>query len=382
MDLYILDTNFTAVSLMDYYKSLIWVERYWEYGDFELYTPVNTDIISTIKKNYYILRPNTDRGMIVEDIRIESDVEYGNFITISGRSFESILDRRVVWKQTTINGSLQDGIEKLLNENVISPSKEERKIPNFIFEKSTDEAITSLKLKAQYTGDNLYEVIKNICEEKGIGFKVTLNSQNQFVFKLYSGTDRTYDQMKVPYVLFSPNFDNIINSNYYESIASYKNVALVGGEGQGTSRRYLAIGNTTGLERRELFVDARDISSTVYDDETDEYGVETADAIFGGDDDDYEVNEKQLSTEEYNELLSQRGKEYLAENTEVTTFEGQVETTLMYKYGEDFFNGDIVQIANEYGHDTKVRILEIVTSEDEEGYFVYPTFKTLTKEGA
>lgn len=54
----------------------------------------------------------------------------------------------------------------------------------------------------------------------------------------------------------------------------------------------------------------------------------------------------------------------------------------MFRYGEDFFNGDIVQIANEYGHETQARILEIVQSEDENGFSVYPTFKTITQEGA
>lgn len=42
--------------------------------------------------------------------------------------------------------------------------------------------------------------------------------------------------------------------------------------------------------------------------------------------------------------------------------------------------GDIVQIANEYGHESTVRILEVVSSEDENGKSVYPTFKTITEE--
>ena len=52
----------------------------------------------------------------------------------------------------------------------------------------------------------------------------------------------------------------------------------------------------------------------------------------------------------------------------------------MFRYGEDFFNGDVVQIANEYGHETKARIVEIVMSEDEDGNSVYPTFKTIEQE--
>ena len=72
----------------------------------------------------------------------------------------------------------------------------------------------------------------------------------------------------------------------------------------------------------------------------------------------------------------------LAENVSITSFEGETETTIMFQYGKDFFNGDIVQIANEYGHETKARILEIVRSEDKDGYSVYPTFKTIEQEGA
>lgn len=356
MDLLVLNKSLDVIAIVDVYESIIWTERYYEYGDFELYTAMTQDLLNYIKTDNYIQRVGSDRVMIIEEIRIDTDSETGNHITITGRSLESILDRRVIWSQTTISGNLQNGIKKLVNENIISPSKEERKISNFIFKDSTDSQITGLTVEAQYTGDNLYDVISKVCEEKSIGFKVSLNESKQFVFELYAGADRSYEQTNYPYVVFSPNFDNIINSNYLESKENLKNVALVGGEGEGTARKYLAIGNTSGLDRRELFVDARDISSEGEDGET-------------------------LTTEQYNELLKQRGNEYLADYTDLVSFEGAVETNIMYKYGVDFFDGDIVQIANEYGHEAKVRILEVVISENEEGNSVYPTFKTITEEG-
>lgn len=356
MDLLVLNKNLDVIAIVDVYESIIWTERYYEYGDFELYTAMTQDLLNYIKTDNYIQRVGSDRVMIIEEIRIDTDSDTGNHITVTGRSLESILDRRVVWSQTTISGNLQNGLKKLINENIISPSKEERKISNFIFKDSTDSQITGLTVEAQYTGDNLYDVISKVCEEKSIGFKVSLNENKQFVFELYAGADRSYEQTNYPYVVFSPNFDNIINSNYLESKENLKNVALVGGEGEGTARKYLAIGNTSGLDRRELFVDARDISSEGEDGQT-------------------------LTTEQYNELLKQRGNEYLADYTDLVSFEGAVETNIMYKYGVDFFDGDIVQIANEYGHEAKVRILEVVISENEEGNSVYPTFKTITEEG-
>lgn len=312
-------------------------------------------ILSYIRQDYYLQNRESEHVMIIEKIRIASDSENGNHITVTGRSLESILDRRIVWGQKTITGNLQNGIRTLLNENVISPADSTRRISNFIFEASTDPAITSLKIDAQYTGDNLYDVINKICSERSIGFKVTLNNNKQFVFKLYAGTDRSYDQSANPYVVFSPKFENIINSNYVESKSALKTVTLVGGEGEGSARKYTTVGGGSGLNRRELFTDARDISSDVGD------GVVLSDA-------------------EYTAQLQQRGKEKLAENTDVTSFEGQVETTVMFRYGEDFFNGDVVQIANEYGHETKARIVEIVMSEDEDGNSVYPTFKTIEQE--
>lgn len=357
MDIMVLNTNLDAVSIIDEYESFIWTDRYYKYGDFELYTAMRDGLLEFIKQDFYLQSRESEHVMIIEKIQITSDVEDGNHVTVTGRSLESILDRRIVWGQKTLNGNLQNGIQALLNENVISPSDNSRRISNFIFKASTDPAIISLKIEAQYTGDNLYDVIQKICEERGIGFKITLNENKQFVFELYAGTDRSYDQTEQPYVIFSPKFENIINSNYIESKSSLKNITLIGGEGEGAARKYTTVGNGSGLARRELFTDARDISSDV------------GDGVI-------------LSDSEYTAQLQQRGKEKLAENTDIVSFEGQVETTIMFRYGEDFFNGDVVQIANEYGHETKARILEIVMSEDKDGTSVYPTFKTLTQEGA
>lgn len=292
--------------------------------------------------------------MVIEKIQINSDVEDGNIITVTGRSLESILDRRIIWGQKTLSGNLQNGIKALLDENVISPSKENRKIDRFVFEESSDTTITEMTIEAQYTGDNLYDVICDICSDRGIGFKVTLNDENKFAFKLYAGVDRSYDQEKVPYVIFSPKYDNMLSSNYLESKSALKNVTLVGGEGEGSARRYTAVGNSAGLDRREMFTDARDISS--------------------------DVDGKKLSDSEYISQLRQRGSEDLSEYMDIVSFEGQAETSQLFVYGKDFFTGDIVQIVDEYGHEAKSRVIEMVVSDNEEGYSAYPTFSVMAVE--
>lgn len=351
MEVLVLNQKFQQVCLIDTFESLLWTERFNGAGNFEIYSPVDLVLLQQAKQNYYAWLKDSDQTMIIEEIQIATEVETGAHMMISGRSLESILDRRIIWQQTILNGNLQNGIKKLLDENVISPALADRKIAGFIFEASTDPAITNLTIRAQYTGDNLYDTIVTICDSYHIGFQITLNDKNQFVFKLYAGSDRSYDQIKNPYVVFSPKFENIIDSNYIESDKTLKNVVLVAGEDSGSSRKTRIVGSGTDLNRREIYADARDIQS--------------------------ETQEGTLTEAEYNSQLDQRGQEVLAEHSITKSFEGQVEATKMFVYGQDFFKGDIVQIVNEYGMEEKVRVAEFVRAQDTTGYNTYPTFSVV-----
>jgi hypothetical protein len=353
MDLLILNENFETIEVIDKYKSLIWTDRFNKCGDFEIYTTASTDTIQTLQKDYYVWQENSEHQMIIGNIKIENDVEVGNYLTITGESLESILKRRIIWEQTSISGKLQDGIYKLLDNAIINPTDANRKISNFIFVESTDESITELTVDAQYTGDNLYDVIVTLCQNASIGFKITLSNENNLEFRLYAGTDRSYNQTTNPYVTFSPNFENIINSNYNESSIEYKNVALVAGEGEGTARKSITVGDTdsSGLNRRELYVDARDLQST-----------------------------DSSSTKDYYAKLTQRGNEKLTDYKITKTFEGEIESTQLYQYNKDFFMGDICQMENEYGIESRVRITEFIYSDDSDGTKTYPTLEVIEDE--
>ena len=355
MELFVLNADFESIAVIDTYESMIWTDRYNAYGDFEIYFAMDENLLEYIKEDYYLWLKDSEHSMIIEDIKIDADTEEGNRLIVTGRSLESILERRIIWGQRIFSGNLQNAIQMMLNENIISPSVADRKIANFVFVPSTDSKITSLTIDNQYTGDDLYTVIKGLCEENNIGFKIVLTDDNQFAFSLYAGADRSYDQTENPYVVFSPNFENIINSNYFSSKAGYRNVTLVAGEGEGASRKTTVVGSASGLDRRELFTDARDISS--------------------------DTEDGTLSDAEYIAQLRTKGLKNLADHMITTAFEGEVEVTRLFKYGEDFFIGDIVQIANEYGNENSAYISELIISNSDEGLSIYPTFKTISKEG-
>ena len=352
MELLIMDENFAGVSTLDIFESLIWTDRYYACGDFEIYMPCSEKMLSTLKQDMYLYLRESEHIMIIEDIQIDTDVEDGAHLTVTGRSLESILDRRVIWNLTTLSGGLQAGIKQLLNENAISPSDPARAIPNLIFKDSTDSKITNLSLNAQYYGENLYDVICEVCESNEIGFKITLNESNQMVFSLYAGTDRSYEQTENPYVIFSPGFDNLLNSNYISSKKTLKTVTMITGEGEGSDKKKAVAecsnGAGSGLNRREMHTDASGISQT--------------------------DGENTISDEDYTALLQRQGIDELAQNTRTESFEGEVSSGRTYTYGTDYFMGDIVQNVNEFNIKATSRVTEYIMSQDESGIERYPTF--------
>ena len=147
--------------------------------------------------------------------------------------------------------------------------------------------------------------------------------------------------------MFKPSFENIINSNYSDIQSEAKTIALVAGEGEGSQRVTRIVGTGTGLLRKELYVDARDLQS-----------------------DD-------ISQQEYYAKLDQRGTEKLGENKVKKTFDGQCETTRMFKYKDDFYMGDVVQVADEYGMESSARVTEFIWSSNQSGIESYPTFEAI-----
>ena len=351
MELYVLNRNREIIGVVDHYESLIWTSRYYEPGDFEVYIQASPETLELFAIDNYIIRTTSDMVGVIERIELVSNIEEGDYIIVTGQCLKSLLGRRIIWKQRDISGTVENVMRTLINENAISPTLSYRKIPNLVLGASNGwtDSIT-----AQYTGNNLLETLVELCKIYEYGFKVVLNDNNDFEVQFYKGINRSYEQNTNPFVVFAPEFENMISSDYVRDKTDMKNACNVAGEGEGTARRYYGVGTVSGLDRREMFVDARDISSEVEN----ESG-ET----------------KTLTTAEYNALLIERGQENLAENNELVEFDGEVESIRQYVFGKDYFLGDIVQVKNKYGVESPSRIIEIIENHDKEGYKVIPTFE-------
>lgn len=346
MNLFIMDQNYNITNYIDSYKSLEWVSRFYDVGDFVLVTEATTENIENLKKGNILQRADTGQMCIIETVEIYLAAG-GNTITAKGRGIENLLERRIIWEQTTAksNETAEDFIRRLITENAINPTNKERIIPHLTLE--TRNGFTEI-IEKQITGDKLLTAISAICKTYSYGYEITFKN-NKLYFNLYKGIDRSYNQEINPYVVFSDNFDNLTETTYSFDNTNFCNTALIGGEGEGKDRRWAIIesANESGLNRYELFVDAKDISS----------------------------NNGEIAEAEYKSLLEERGKEKLAETSITEKFDGVIDTYNTYVYRKDYNLGDIVQIENTIGMKASPRIIEVIESLNENGYKIVPTFE-------
>lgn len=340
----ILNTSFEKLAMYENYISFIWTTRYYAPGDFELCLPITEDTVNTIQKDYYIMREDDYNVGIIEAINYQKTEGAADMMIITGRFLSSILGRRIVATMTEINNlTVPNAIKKFITDAIISPAIGARKINNFSF---VDNSGFTEKITIQRTGTNLLELVKELCETYGIGFRTLLENGN-FVFTLFSGVDRSYNQTANPYVVFSHDYNNLESTDYAEDYTNIVTDVLVAGEGEGTARKtaWASKQTNTGLARYEMYQDARNSST----------------------------NNGEISDSVYLEQLREEGLESIT--TYTTAFAGTV-FFQNYEYKKDVNIGDIVTIENnKWGIGINTRIIEVIESTSEAGeYTIIPTF--------
>lgn len=391
MEALILNKQFQSECVLDGFESFIWTDRYCEPGDFEIYMPVEKAPMDYIVRGNYVWMKDSDRLMIIEDIEITTDAEVGPHVIVTGRTLEALLDCRVIDEHDILEGNIQSCIARMLFKYAISPADTSRRVPFLQFRYNSDPRISNHQLYGDYFGYELLTFIAAVCKANDIGFKITYDEQelNYFVFEVYYGEDRSYDQEDNPWVVFSPNYENLLNSSYYESTRNLRTVAVVAGDSDNDyGQEIITVNNRPDLvelERREMFVDASDID--LPSDEVDEESIRSSFSGMEGVTESTILNaianakyqEYLRNLPIYQEQLRQRGYEELAKMSTEESFEGEIEAVRQYVYGRDFFIGDVVQIRDEYGKEASSRITEVVRSHDVSGEKITPTFTSIAK---
>ena len=341
---------------------------YYGVGDFEIFVEATATTISLLTIGNYVTRLNDDEIGIIEKIEITRDAQNGLMVLASGRFAKILLERRIIYtisgnqnKATILTGNVESAARALVANNATACTfNSDRNIG--ILELGAHSGSTQIIVdknghatRKQVTNKNLLSYTDALLQEYFMSAKIIFSEDDsKLQYTVFSGVDRSADNSaNVDAVIFSTDFDNLTESDYSDDISSLRNAALIGGEGEGLDRFYSTVEDTsaTGIERREIFVDASD-TQRKYEDENE--------------------TEQEYTDAEYSAILESRGDLELAQYIQIKSFSGSISTNAgMWIYGIDYGLGDIVTVQdNTIGVYANVRITETTEVQDDNGYSV------------
>lgn len=370
------DTTRKLIGVIDTASSIIWQTEYYGAGRLEIYCAFNEQTKALLQRGYYVTRRGEKQAGIIESVRYTDNAETGLMIIASGRMLKSILDRRVVynydiaWHRITpvrISGYLAPQIQKVVREHAGTDASPYRKMgvvigsDGGITKRITSDTEQGEESSRQSSYKNLLTWTDAVLQEYECGALMRIDQDSlDMIYDLYEGTDRSVGNTagNVP-LIFSQDFENLLTVDYNIDETFYKNFAVIGGEGQGLERFFTLYrpDNSTGLARREVFVDASSINRKYMD----------------GDE------EKTYTTVQYQTMLEGQAQTELKELITTEVFDGEINVThSAYKYGTDFGLGDLVTVQdNRLELYRTVRILRATEVQDAEGYLL--TFEYAVK---
>lgn len=336
VNIYVFDNELNLKGLVESYFSLIWTRRYSKVGEFELHCNLDSATVELLQKGNIIWKNDTQEGGYIEHRHLLMDDEGNEIMIIKGKFLTGLLASRIIWGIESINTTSELAIRTLITNHVITPANLDRKI-NLLELGELKSYVDSIDYKTSYK--NLLEEVEGIALSNELGIRSLLDFENKkIVFDIYKGLDRTAGQDINPAAIFSKEFENVLEQEYTDSLENYKNVALVAGEGEGAARTLAVEGEGVGLDRQEIYVDARDLQKET------------------------------MTTLDYEKALKERGKLTLADFTKLETFESRVNLLSNLEYREDFNLGDIVTYTSKsWGITIDARIIEVVEVYEENG---------------
>lgn len=364
---YILGTDLDKVGVIDDYYTLIWAERYRQAGDFELELPISyIDFEPLIFGNFLVI-PDSETVMIIEGKKLLIGTDKDSLL-ITGNSAESLLKRRYILESIILFGGAEEALYQVVQENLANPINSKRRIPlleTFAPMKGYD----ALYHKYHEDRESVYDICTEICFFSGLGFKVyqSIPSPTGFklIFEVYEGVDRSSQQTENSQVIFSRAFDNLISGSFY--IRKDDNVNLVD-----VSIDDVAVA-PTGHSRMWYRI------PTLEDPPDEPEGLDLYESAIAVEIDRDADPEDPMEDGEVLWAMNAEAMKIIWDRSEIGVVEGEFDINGRFKYGEDFFMGDIIQIDFK-GVSPAARVIELVRSYSVEGVTTYMSVDFVDKE--
>jgi hypothetical protein len=339
------------------YTSAMWVERYAECGEFEIQALLSSGLREFLPIATLISHADTYEVMIVENHEINEGKDSDPVITISGRSFDSWLEQRIIGINQARQAQLitefillsnytWNQIVVLINDHILNTFSVNDQLGNVIAIAETIAIGSSTQVARTIARGDLYRQVVELLAIDDLGLKTirrntfgVVGSSTQTVFSIFRGANKSAT------VSFSWKAGDLDNAEYLFSNKKYKNSALVQG-------RYVNATAGFGInkyDKRMMFIDASDIDGNLSAPPT---GQALTDIVT---------------------KMGNRGLQVLLSQPNVTITRTDISETSQYRYRRDYNIGDLVSLDGNFGQAQIMRVVEYVEIEDENGASGHPT---------
>ena len=436
MYLAVLDESMILQHICEDYKSIIWTERFHGFGDFKLTVPGTLENLQIYQLDYYLYTKGTNKLMIIEQIELNTEYSKQSMLTVSGRSLESILDRRVmhpypIWEGTILckeertRGKVKDVIKHYSNllfkqRDSLDPSHERHvkgfgwysvdELPGGIrrgrpvssmdigdIRVSTEGVVRDMSIRnpnwgryMDYTKDpysmegSWYKLVQELTDLTMSGWAIEYDGEDPYYWYgyTYNGVNRTFNQGERPPVVFSPKYDNLSKATYFKSKVGTRTKIFSGAVKFEIPTQLALDGEYLGASASNNAMQNNSVTVGTP-------GLGLREGYFKSPSVEHTNGMMQDTTgakgvlpndpKSIHRQIHEQCNTELWRHMPIEMFSGEAAQQSMYTYNEDFFLGDFVQIQNEFGQQDIARITEYIrTSSDSEGDVFYPTFESLS----
>lgn len=337
----IFNYDLSRLGLIGSYESISFTRHHYKVGEFQIVVDVDVKDTHLLQRGTLIMIGNNKRKIgIITDLEINLTNDGKELKTVKGKTLGNILNNFNIIPNGVAYDQVEDYAESVMrhyvSSNMIKSVDPNRNI-NIL--KMTDDKKKGTIVRWQSRYKKVKEEIEQIAELYELGWEIVADfDKGIWLFDVYQGEDRTINQDINEPVIFSPKYGNIKGMRYVESENNERNFAYVAGEGEGANRRIYEIGNSTGIDRKEIFLEINPSDEQYYD-------------------------------------IPDLGQRTLNEYISTTSFESEIIDTNMFQFERDYDLGDKVTVMNEkWGVQKDLRIVTVNEVFEKHSQKVYATF--------
>nr|DAW67951.1 MAG TPA: hypothetical protein [Caudoviricetes sp.] len=343
------NNDLVAIDAVTGWSSVVWTERYQDFGEFEIRIPDARADIQSYKDRFFdnlLQIPYSNESMIVEEITYEGG-RTTPAVYLRGRDAKSLLQRRVLAATQVIpmGPSTREIVLQAFNDEVANPSEKGREMKYLALDDPSSWSVHHLDYDPD--GKSLWDLFLYCAQTYYCGLRSYMQGR-KIRYQWWKPRDRTGANQTYP-VLFSEDLGSLSNIVYRRQSRTYRTSAYVHiqvGENQSSLSRYATdVSNRfgQGMNRREMWV------SPGWN-----YTPKNANGLAG--------------------VLAPYGRTALHQHSLADEISGEVLRHDMYEYGfdKDFFLGDLVAV-EVAGKRSRARVKEYTHSWTiDQGYRAYP----------